>query len=361
MAKYRALISSATDPTVFVGELPVTSISVTETLNDAGSAMVTMPLRIQDPTALEAISEANLDTVTSILWVERDEVLIWGGLIWSLSGDVGGNTLTVNAGGFHSYVRRRVIRRRRSYSGQDQLAIARSLMQSLEAINGSLGIIGTSDTNVSGRTRVRLYNSWDRKPFGEAIEQLAAVEDGFDFRYDVAYSSAGVPTVEFRTTYPALGQQTKYVFDLDGNAEALSFSRDGSARVNEVDALGEGEGPDQRIQTRTNPGALSNEPLLQSAVTFSDVIREDTLRDHAGRELSRGSASAVQYKISVDPDGPPSHTEYEVGDIVELRANYGYLNDSGSYRIVEKSVAAGSGGEAVTLSLTSLQLFADVT
>jgi hypothetical protein len=362
MAKYRVLISPATDPANFSAELPITSVAVTETLNDSGSATVSLPLRIEDPETLATVTEANLDTATTLVWVEREGILIWGGILWGISGSVEGNVLTLSASGFHSYVRRRIMRIRASYSGQDQLAIARSLIQLVEVVNGSLGIIGTSDTNVSGRTRVRLYNAWDRKSFGEAIEDLAAVEFGFDFYYDVAYGDDGVtPTVEFRTTFPALGFQTNYVFDINSNAEALSFSRDGSRRTNEVDALGSGEGPLKRVQTRTNTAALASEPLLQSVISVSDVNTDPSLSIHAGRSLSRGSASAVQYTIKVDPAGTPPHTAYRVGDIVELRADYGYLDDSGSYRIVEKTVAAEGGGEAVTLTLTSLALFADVT
>jgi len=362
MAKYRVLISAATDPATFLAELPIMSVAVTETLNDSGSASVSLPLRIQDPDALQVITDANLDPATTLVWVERDEVLIWGGILWSLSGNVAGNMLTLNASGFHSYLRRRVIRATASYSSIDQLVIARSLVDLAEAVSGSLDIISTSDTEVSGKTRTRLYNSWDRKPFGEAIEQLAAVEDGFDFRYEVAYNAdKTAPTVEFRTTYPALGQATNYVFDLASNAEALSFTRDGSSRVNEVDALGEGEGPGQIIRTRTNPSALSSEPLLQGVVSATDVIEADTLRAHAGRALSRGSSSVVQYKIQVDPAAEPVHTAYQVGDIVELRADYGYLDDSGEYRIVEKTVKAEAGGEVVSLTLTSLVIFSDIT
>jgi len=360
MAQYRVLISSATDPADFQAELPFSSLSYTETLNDSGSCTVTLPLVIEDPEALQIMTKANLDTASTLVWVEREGVLVWGGIVWGISGNVGGNTLTVNASGFHSYLRRRVIRKRANYVAQDQLAVARSLVDLAEDVAGSLGIISTSATNTSGKVINRLYNAWDRKPFGEAIEQLAEVESGFDFSYQVAYDVNGTPTVEFVTDYPALGRATNYVFDLDGNAEALSFTRDGSARVNEVDALGAGEGPNKRILTRTNPAALSTEPLLQSTVTVGDVVIADTLSNHAGRVLSRGADSAVQYAISVDPAGVPGITEYRLGDIVELRASYGYLDDSGDYRIVQKAVSADSSGESVNLSLTNIVLFSDI-
>jgi len=347
---YRVLISPTSDPTAFSAELPFSGFSWVATLNGSGSASVSLPLR-----TTSTITATSLDAGKSLLWVERDGVLLWGGIVWGVSGDVASNSLVVSASGFHSYARRRVIRNTLTYSATDQVTIARGLIDSMEAVSGSLGIIGTTQTAVTGVNRDRTYNDWDRKNVGEALDQLAAVENGFDFSYTVSYV-AGLPAVEFVTSYPPLGRRTSYVLDLGSNVELLSFTRDGSAMANEVDALGLGQGPNRLIRTRTDTAALASEPLLQDAVTFSDISVASTLSAHAGQRLSRGNA-IEQFSVRLGPDGPPSLGSYSVGDIVEARGDYGYLSISGDYRISQLTTSVGDSGEVVDVALSSLEAF----
>lgn len=352
MPDYRVLISPITDPSAFSAELPFSSLSWTETLSDVGEASVSIPLRGAGP----AVTPTNFGPGKTCLWVERNGSLRWGGIVWTLDGSVSSNELNVTAADFHSYARRRTIRTTKTYTAQDQLVIARDLIDTMEAVGGSLGLIQTTEATTSGVNRDRSFAFWERKSFGEAIEQLGAVENGFDWRYEVAYV-AGVPTVEFRTQYPNLGRRTSYIFDLGANVELLSFTMDGSALVNQADAIGVGEGPDTLIATAFDSSALTEYPLYQDVETFSDISVASTLADHAGRAIERGSAAITQYQVRISPDGPPSIGSYQVGDIVELRGNYGFLDATGDYRIVQLGYGVGSEGETVDATLTNLEAF----
>lgn len=311
-------------------------------------------------TAPDFLSATNLGVASQLLWVERAGVLVWGGIIWGVNGDVSSNSLSIAAGGFHSYTRRRFIRPNTlSYSSTDQLTIARDLIDQMEAFNGSLGIINTSETSTSGVLRDREYSWWLRKNYGEAIDQLAAVNDGFDFRYALSYQS-GVPTVEFVTSYPKIGRSTSFVFDLGSNVELLSFQRDGASMANEVDALGEGEGPNKLIKTATSPSTLATYPLLQSVVSFTDVTSETTLGTHAQFVLARGLHPIDQYTVRLAPSGPPTFGAYLVGDRVNLRGEFGYLSVDDTFRITSISVSVGGDGEVVDVSLASANAFETV-
>lgn len=349
--KYRLLVSPATDPEAFTLELPFEGFSFSDELNGAGSASVSLPLR----NGSGQITLANIDVAKDCLWIERDGVLLWGGIVWDLSGDVGANSFSLNAAGFHSYTKRRYLRQTANYVATDQTTIASSLLALMEATAGSLGIIGAG-VGVTGVLRDRRYDSWERKNFGEAIEELAAVEGGFDFRYQVSYE-AGVPTVVFRTTYPPFGNVINSVLELGSNVELLGFQRDGSLMTNEVDALGAGEGPDKLIRTRTDPASLTEAPLLQAVESFTDIIHASTLSAHAGRILTRGVQAVDQYSVRLSPDAIPRLGSYRVGDIVRLKGKYGWLNVDDSYRIVTMSVTVGSEGEVVDLTLATLSAF----
>ena len=355
-ANYRVLLSAASAPSAFFAEVPFTSISYTETLNETGSCSVELPLKTARPGVVEVLTESALDVAKVLLWVERDGVLLFGGIVWDVSGDVASNSLLIDAAGFHSYTRRRSILSTAQFAAVDQLTIARTLIDNMEAEAGSLGLIGTAETTLSGVTRDRDYFHWDMKNYGQAIDQLASVQDGFDFRYDVAYS-AGVPTVEFVTQYPSLGRRINFILDLGSNIELLGFHRSGSAMANNVVANGVGEGPNRKSRTATDTGALTEYPLLDVVESFPDIKRKATLKTKADYRLARGGR-VDQYTVRLAPDRVPTLGSYTVGDIITLRGEYGYLSiDDEEFRITQISPSVGSEGEVVDMSLTNLEVF----
>lgn len=352
MTQWRVLVSDVGTPDEFVAELPHINLTCTDTLNESGFASTTIPLSSDAP-----ITMANFGPGQSCLWLEREGALLWGGIVWAANPDVSSNTLTVSAGGWHSYTRRRTIRQTLAYAATDQLDIARDLIDKMEAVSGSLGIIGTAETATSGRTRDRTYPYWERKNYGAALDQLAAVNDGFDFRYVTAYTS-GVPGVEFTTTYPALGRLTNTVLELGAQVETIAGLVDASQMVTEVDALGEGEGPARLIRTATDSTRHATFPLLQAAEVFSDVSKASTLQDHAGRRLARGGRTE-QWTVRLS-ETAPTLGGVDVGDVVTVRASDGWLDVSGRYRVTQRTVNVGeSGGEMVDLTVASWAVFGD--
>ena len=85
-ANYRVLVSPVTSPEDFVAELPFSGFNFVDELNGPGSSTVSMPLRPTRPGAVEVINATNLGVGTHCLWLERGGTLVWGGLIWTVSG-----------------------------------------------------------------------------------------------------------------------------------------------------------------------------------------------------------------------------------------------------------------------------------
>jgi hypothetical protein len=350
MASYRVMIATAAAPTVFIAELPFESLSFTEVLNSSGTCTVQVPLKSYlTDTATVAVG-------STVLWVERDGVLVFGGIVWTMSGETHGLTATLSAGDFHTYYARRVVRTTQSWTATEQLDIARGLVDYANGETDALTIVGTAGTNSSGVTRDRSYPAWESKNIASALEQLAAVNNGFDFKYELSYT-AGVPTVEFVCTTSNTGTATNIVFDLDSCIEQLMFNLDGSQIATQVDVLGVGEGPEMPIGTATQAGSAF---ALSQHVRSSDASVQATLTATAERQLAmrRGRLNSISAIIRSDVE--PSFEDYSVGDIVEVRADVGLLSINDDFRITQRSVSFGSNQETVVVELVDSAAFAAI-
>lgn len=356
---YRYLFSPLNDISSIQGELPVKFATITEELNEAGTASLTLPLNPTKAGKFATITPAVLGSGKTAIIAERDGVPFWGGILWAKIPSLSSDTIVLNCAGFHSYVRRRLIRATQTFSSTDQHDIARSLIDYSEAQSGgSIGIL-TTDTNTSGVTRDRTYNGFERHWVGQAIDQLAALNDGFDFRYDVVRAAEGDPiTIEFRASYPTTGRQTEHVFELGTNITDLEAPEDATLLANQADAIGAGEGENMLIQTHTDTGALAEYPLLEAVVAHTDVSVDATLKSYANRRVNQGIAPIVRPTFRVLPDTLPKVGSYEVGDQVKIKATRGLLDLDGTYRIVSITInVTEAGQESATLACEPLGVF----
>lgn len=363
-ADWKLLYASLLDPSTVLGELPAEAFSYTEVLNGDGSWSATMPLVTTTPTRLTNEVTAPQLTETDILeggtavYFERDGVVLWGGIVWATNAQVETNTMTLSGAGFFSYFRHRFMRVTTTYTAQDQLVIARDLIDDAQAVaNGSIGVL-TSETFTSGVTRDRTYQGFERKNVAEALEQLSQVTNGFDFRFHSFRDGSGTITTEFRTTYPATGRRTEYVFELGVNIQLLSYRASGGNLTNTVDAIGAGDGDDLLIQTAQDPTGLASRPLLESVASHPEVSVSNTLLEHAKRAIVRGSAPVREVNVRVFPDEIPTLGSYIIGDQVYVKGSYGFIELGSWYRITSMAVSVSTdGAEEVSLTLVPLEVF----
>jgi hypothetical protein len=297
----------------------------------------------------------NLTPGTTAVWFERDGVLLFGGVVWTVKVDVGSNLMTVAGEGPHSYLRRRAIRSTLTYTGVDQLDIVRGLVDHAQGIaNGTIGI--TYSTADSGVTRDRTWMAYERHPIGEAIEQLAAVEGGFDWRYDHQWVG-GVPTWVLGFTYPATGRTTEHVFEIGTNCTFTDYEEDGSTICNLVDVFGSGTAAETVTATVHNTAMQGPYPILEDTITFSDVSSVVTLDLHGRRRLSRGAGPIRRVQLTTFPGVEPVLGSYIAGDRVRVRCDHGWLQLDETMRIVEIGVSIAGGAEQVSLALANAEVF----
>lgn len=331
-----------------IAELPLTGVSFGRILNGAGPFAATLQLPplprpstsgysdvYTDVYAADAVYLAALassrDFITgtepgrTALYIERNGEIVWGGIIWTRDDPAGDGNLRLTGAEFHSYWRRRKVRWNVTHTGVDQLAIYRDQITRAQAVvGGSIGVVVGSET--SGVTRDRQYTSYEDKNLGEALEQLAAVDGGFDFSTEVTLE-AGAYVRRLRLHYPRKGRtaaQTGHLWELGANLTILGYREDGTRGANYVTARGAGEGLDMLTATASEASFLgAGFPLLEESLSLKDVTVATTLSAHA-----RGRLEALRMPVTVPGavvrgDQDPAVGSFETGDYARLRAQPG--------------------------------------
>jgi hypothetical protein len=343
---YRHLVADLLTGTIRE-EIPFSTVKYSHVLNRPGGFAATLPLRHPKAT------RANLDPGRTAIYVERNGVIMWGGILWTAKASVGGASVEVGGEGFWSYFRRRLVRTTKVYAGQDQCFIARDLVNYAQAqAGGDMGVAVGAET--SGVLRDRTYYHYERKKIGEAVEQLAAVQGGFDFNVDVAWVG-GVITKTLRVQYPRRGRATAIVFELGSNIEDLDQEIDATRQANIIDGLGAGEGDATLITTVSDLSVAPPYPLLEDVVTYKDVSVSATLQAASMAELVARSTPVERLPSLTARAGPDTDLgSFITGDTVTARGADGFLSVDQLMRITNYEVSVNQNGrEAVAVGLQS--------
>ena len=346
-----------------IAELPLTGVAFTQQLNQAGT--------FSGHLLLSGINSAafNVDASTTPgrngIYVDRDGVLVWGGIIWGRSYKSIEQILTLQAREFISYFEHRRITQDVAFTNIDQLVIAKTLVEDAQTKTyGDVGIIYNSlGQTTSGVLVDRVYYYYEIKSVYNAIQDLSRQSDGFDFDIDVYYDAiTGVPVKAFNTYYPKSG--TAYsavnpyalVFNFPaGNVVEYEYPEDGSIVANTVYALGAGSNEGKLISLGQElPLLVDGWPLLEDQANYSDITDQTVLDNLATAQALATSYPPTTIKMTVPAYVAPIGT-YEVGDECRVIITDNRFPDTLDtvYRIVGLSVQPGEDGpERITLTLT---------
>jgi hypothetical protein len=316
------------------------------------------------------------------VYVDRDGVLVWGGIVWTRSRVKGGKQ--IQAAEFLSYFQRRYVKKTLSTDtslllnpsyitegGQrlfsDQQHIAWSLLRyASDQPGGHIGL----DINPLGGTphgidRTVTYFGYERPEIYKAITELSAADNGFDFGVEVGWTSGANNAApsryrQVRTWYPRRGRtatESGLVFSKGGgNGSIIDYDwpEDGASMVTEMSGLGAGSGEARIVKTAAATDLInSGWPLLEGVETYDGVIDEAQVQGMTTADLQARSQSQVQPQFEVAADTDPAFGSYQVGDEAlfvidpEPQAPNGR---SGVLRIVGIENTAVNGPERIKLS-----------
>lgn len=333
-----------------VCELPaISSMSYTETLNKPGNWSVSLPITSE-------VLAADLYSSRAIFVFERAEIIRFAGPIITARVNLDSQSINLNGEGPMNFLKRRVLWSNKTYTNTDQLLIVKDLIdyaQNTFGTPGNLGITTTALTAITTVNRTKNYYYYEHKLIGELIEQLAEIQDGFDFRITPRWSDGPNSTLvyDFGVTFPKTGRQTGYVFDVN----AVDFSTidvDLSRLAFQAVATGNGTGENIPFYVRSNSSKIPVNALLEDVVSVGDEPSVATLGDYAYRRLSLGQVPLIYPNVILDPSFIGS---FIPGDQVRCLGNTGVLDIGGTYRIVEQSFSLDAEGpESISIKLAPL-------
>ncbi|MFE0649163.1 hypothetical protein ACFVZH_11290 [Streptomyces sp. NPDC059534] len=354
---YRAIFCDLTsDQTIDI--LPLRDVQFDDYIGKAGSLSGTIP--IPDKAIADRVKQVREGRTT--VYLERGGDLWWGGIIWTSTLQSSGRgvlTLSIQAATFDSYAARRRIRTKIEYTEPtDQLEIARGLWKELtkeDAFSVDFG----QETSTTKRTAS--WRNGDETVYLEALDQLAALQDGFEHQIMVYRDPvSGRRIRQLRLGAPQIRTgATDLVFDRPGTILSYSFPWDATRGGTTAVARG--------ASTNSNAAAESR-PLVSSPQIASDLIADgwpliDLSSDHneisdqltldslAAAELDQARGAVVIPAISVHLGGivPPAL----LGRVARIRITDEWHSSGldARYRIVGVKVTPPERGRPDTAEL----------
>lgn len=323
-----------------------------EVLNSPGSAQAAIPIWPRPGLTKEMLAPPR-----AVYAVEKDDELVWAGPIITHQFDIDAGTMTLGCEGYWNYVRRRnLVGNSLTYTGIEQMQIAKNLIDWAQTFltYGTLGIDASGFT-ASGVLRDRTYNGFEHPGIGKLIEDLAAVDDGFDFRLYPKWSAGPNSQMNLRLDfhYPAVGRETNVALDLAANAVTPDVKVDSSNLANEAIVEGAGTGNTQLSNITADITLMATQGIrLDTVESHTDVTQASTLAGYSRRALARGKAPITVPRVEVSAD---LLGELVIGDQVRVIANVGLLSLDAPFRITRYTVNAAT--ERMTLDLAPLAAF----
>lgn len=258
----------------------------------------------------------------------RDGTAWWGGYLWHVRGDGRSRRVTAQGQGYLSRLRRRVMTSTLSFADEAQHEIAWDLIAHTQAqADGGLGF--TQGTHTGGTvTRSRTYCSKDRRNIADAIEELAAFDDGFDFDFDPTDKS-------FDTWAPQ--KKTAQSITLTGSDElTLSWEEDSYEAASYVSAVGEAAGQDCTLPIAdvSDATAATAYGRLHEVIDVDASVASE-VSAAADEELRVRKAGLFRARCAFDDEFGPTFGSYGLGDTLTVNVADQFATFNRTFRILE--------------------------
>ncbi|MFE1731662.1 hypothetical protein ACFW6X_16095 [Streptomyces bacillaris] len=295
--------------------LPVTGVQFDDYIGKTGSASATVPLPNR---AVAARARAAIEPGRTALWIERGPEIWWGGVLWTAnltSNERGFLGLQVQAGGWASYLDHRAILHTQQAVQVDQYDIVRGLLDYAASLpGGDIGIEYDAE-QLSGVKRDRTYRRYDVPRIREVIDQLAAVEGGFEWRiasFRDPGSGRRVKRLQLGSPVIRTGA-SDVVLDHPGPVMSYAWPIDATVRANAWQARGASDNKNQTKESLPLMSELLDDdeqlgigwPRLDGTSDYSTVTEQDTLDAHARADLAAALHPQTIPEVTVALDRTP--------------------------------------------------------
>lgn len=312
-----------------------------------------------------------------VLYVLRDDVPVWAGLIWTRRYDSAAHRITLGCGDFWSYFDHRKVLPKLSpekydcphyiaqlqpvqWIGVDQNLIVRNLLTLAAGHPGGDIGIAVAESGASMFPRSVTYYGYQNVSVGDALRRLSQLKDGPDLMFDAGpIDGGGRPTRLLRLGAPRLGATTTaHVWEYGGNMTGYTWPSDATRMATRTFATGAGTGQQLLIAVAEDADRYrSGWPLLETEHGYTSVSGFGELRSYAAADLQAGRLPVALPTLAVHSGLPPRLSEVQVGDQarVIIRDAFHTNGIDAVMRIVGIEVVVGDhGDDQVTFTMNSL-------
>lgn len=321
MTTYRYLFADLLTDAVHC-ELPLTGVVFGKELNVPGTCSGSLLLSDLRESVYD-LDECTKPGRTS-LYIERDQTLVWGGIIWGRSYTSSTQSLMFQAREFESYFEKRRINTTVSASATDQLQVAKTLVDQVQSVaSGNINITVPSLT--SGVLITKTYNGYEQKPLNEALYELSRAQSGFDWNIDVSYDANFNFVKRLDLAYPRRG--TVYsetnrnipVLQFPGNVVEYSYPEEGGSIANTMYGIGNGTGDAALRSTKNSVAQLTaGWPVLESSVSLTDYTDQSLLDQMTEANLNAVLNPIVVLQVVTEAYNDPILGSFKTGDDVRV-------------------------------------------
>lgn len=339
-----------------LAELPLRTFDYEARLNDPGAFNGAMALGDARISAIDPMGSTQPGRTA--LYIDRDGVLVWGGIIWKRKWQSSSQMLTFQGAEFLSYFAHRYIVDDQDFSaGVDQLTAAQQLVTyAATKSGGNIGI--TVPATTSGVFTTAVYKGYEYRSILKELKTLSSPATGFDIAIDVAYDVNGIPTKTFNTLYPRRGvtaPTSGLMWEHPGNIYDYDWPEDADRMADTVYGIGAGQPPTLLASAASAPGLITaGYPLLEAIVTDKQIGVQGILDAFTAGAQVAYQNPVVLPALTVSPSLDPGIGSYRTGDEARFRVTDPRFPNTldTSYRIVGYRVSVDDRGlEKVALTL----------
>jgi hypothetical protein len=315
-----------------INELPLLDVKITWNINDPGT--LSASLNISSFAEEHHYFEATEPTKT-VLYVLRDDVPIWGGIIWKRSFDSASRSLRIEAETWDSYMKRRILADsiyiqkdppgipNPKHFGVEQIEIFRQVWRFMEKSEGSdIGIVfGNQSSPV---TRGVQFIGYQYEFFYKWLkDELAELYNGFEWFGTVGFSDDG-KTIERRIEfgYPKFGrtwEETGIIWEYPGGIVKYEWSTNPDECATVVYVTGPGEAEKKVVKSVSNKEAHNDGyPRMDAKKDHAKQPDAAALLSHAAKYLYAWQPPGASIDVSTHPTVPVGLGSYFIGDEVRF-------------------------------------------
>lgn len=200
-----------------LGDIYLYGIYFTKQINGAGN--FTGTFKLGSTVTNDSLMMSCTIPAKTALYIERDGVLIWGGIIWSRTYQSNAQTVQLTAQTFESYFDRVACSSNIIQQGVEQVALFKNIIDNMQAqdTQSNIGLTYASLPS-TGINRTVLLPGYEFHMYQEALDQLLGAVDSFEYTINVTASATqDRPNKVVTVGYPTLNSSiTGQYYDYPG-------------------------------------------------------------------------------------------------------------------------------------------------